>query len=294
MKEIPNSIFDTKLISVNTYSIELNRPYLVKGLLLAKQVSIFAGPSNLGKSAITACLASHIVLGRNFGEMKVRQSAVLYVAAEDPLGIADRAYPFMQQPDSETAPFNILGRPIDLSNRSEMDLFQKSAKEYLESSGYENLLIVFDTLNLCIGDGDENSARDMGKVIGNAQKLAHETGAHVMIIHHTGTSGSSRPRGSSALTANVDTLLTLHRADTSQPNGTVFIGQEKQRGIPKGDAIAFKIKSFHVGFDSDNDPVSVPMAEPFKPQTALAVVPLNKTKRRTDTLVTCSPKTPPE
>ena len=78
-------------------------------------------------------------------------------------------------------------------------------------------------------DGDGNSSRDTGKVLANTQRLAQKTDAHVLIVHHTGASENSRPRGSTTLTANVDTGMTLHKADAAQPKGTVFINVHKQR-----------------------------------------------------------------
>jgi len=54
--------------------------------------------------------------------------------------------------------------------------------------------------------GDENSARDMGLVIANADRVRKATGAAVLLIHHTGKSGDSE-RGSSALRGACDTML---------------------------------------------------------------------------------------
>ena len=70
-----------KPISANRYDINPNRPFLVKGLLLEGQVGMIAGEPNLGKSAIMACIASHVAMGRNIGDMKVNRAAVLYLAS---------------------------------------------------------------------------------------------------------------------------------------------------------------------------------------------------------------------
>lgn len=68
---------------------------------------------------------------------------------------------------------------------------------------------------------------------------------------------------------NVDTLLTLQRADDKQPEGVVFISQRKQRSVRKGAPIAFKIAGFDAGTDSEGDPLTVPMAVPFRPTSSL-------------------------
>ena len=50
-------------------------------------------------------------------------------------------------------------------------------------------LIIVDTLARCMVGGDENSAKDMGLFIAHADALRKETGATVLIIHHTGKNG---------------------------------------------------------------------------------------------------------
>ena len=254
---------------VNTHEINRNRTYIVKNLLLAGQVSILCGAPNTGKSAVMAAAASHIAMGRDFAGHRAARAAVLYIAAEDPDGIADRAYPYLRAGVSAASPFHIHPHPINLCAAQEVGYFIEEAVAYQDATGCDRLFVVVDTLNLCIGDGDENSARDMGHAMGNAQRIARETGAHVMIIHHTAGHDGSRPRGSTAMEGNVDTLLTLHKADEKQPEGVVFISQRKQRSVRKGAPIAFKITGFDAGTDSEGDPLTVPMAVPFRPTSSL-------------------------
>ncbi len=244
----------TDLWSVNAHLLNRDRRYVVKGLLMAGQVSMLCGAPNTGKSAVIAAVAAHVAKGRDFAGYRTGRAAVLYVAAEDPTGIADRAYPYMNVGVVAASPFNIYPLPINLCSDTATDGFIRGSIAYQTSAKCDRLLIVVDTLNLCIGEGDENSSRDMGKAIGNAQRIARETGGHVMIIHHTGGQDGSRPRGSTAMEGNVDTLLTLHRADDKQPEGVVFIAQRKQRSVKLGQPIAFRIQAFDGGLDSEGDP----------------------------------------
>lgn len=265
----PLAFMGKDLLCVNSHEINRDRSYIVKNLLLAGQVSILCGAPNTGKSAVIAAAASHIAMGRDFAGHKASRAAVLYIAAEDPDGIADRAYPFLRGGASAASPFHIHPHAVNLCSTQEVEHFIEESVVYKHAAGCDKLLVVIDTLNLCVGDGDENSARDMGHAMGHAQQIARETGAHVMIIHHTAGHDGSRPRGSTAMEGNVDTLLTLNRADEQQPEGVVFISQRKQRSVPKGSPIAFKIQAFDAGQDNEGDQLTVPMAVPFRPTSSL-------------------------
>lgn len=263
------SILGTPLLSANLFKISRDRKYLIKGLLLAGQVSLLYGPPNTGKSAIIACLGAHVAMGQSCGGLRVRRAPVLYVAAEDPQGIAERASPYLAQCPFTACPFDILSRSIDLSDSAEITRFIADVRARQEAAGTDALLLVIDTLNLCIGEGDENSATTMGKVVGNAQRIARQTKAHVLIVHHTSAGDKSRPRGSTALDGNVDTLLMLRQVEGDHPNPVVALTMEKQRSVRKTGPIAFEISAYEAGLDSEGDPLTVPMAVPHEPGTPL-------------------------
>lgn len=86
-----HSMLGRPLMSANAFQIDANRPYVVKHLLLARQVSMLCGAPNTGKSAVLACISAHVAMGRDFAEHRVRRAVVVYVAAEDPNGIGERA-----------------------------------------------------------------------------------------------------------------------------------------------------------------------------------------------------------
>ena len=215
--------------------LSLNRPYLVKGMLLPKQISLLAAPPNTGKSCIVAALLANLSQGKSFAGQKVRRAAVLYVGAEDPDGIAIRADGhFDTLEDKTSSEFFVLDRAIDMSRRDVAKTFVKDVKTYKKRIIAERLIIVFDTLTLSIGNSDENSAGDMTIVMANARELALETGAHVMFVHHTSAADPKKARGSTALVGNPDTVLVLKPVTKTR----VLMEAVKQRSMPKGDDIA--------------------------------------------------------
>lgn len=111
-----------------------------------------------------------------------------------------------------------------------------------------------------MGNGDENTARDMGAFIRNVDSLRNATGAHLMIIHHSGKDTSKGARGSGSLRAAADTEIELTR------NGEVVLAEaKKQRDMPCGAVFAYCLKDVWIGTDEDGDAVTsatVDQAEP--------------------------------
>lgn len=245
--------FDRPLISAPDYTVSLDRPYIIKGLLLTGQVSMLAGPPNIGKSSVISCLAANVALGRNIGPLRVKRSLVLYVAAEDPEGIAERTAGYWIEAPGDIAHFYILGCSVDLTDAAVMAEFKRQTAKLKARVGAEQLLIIFDTLNLCIGDSDENSSRDMGTAVANPRETARDLNAHVMLVHHTSAADQGKARGSSALPANIDTLLMLRRVEEQDDTSIVILTQEKQRSMRKGPPLVFENSSITLGHDRDGD-----------------------------------------
>ena len=72
-------------------------------------------------------------------------------------------------------------------------------------------LIVLDTLSRMIGSGDEDKARDINMVVQRAEQVQRETGAHVLIVHHSGKDRDRGMRGSNALLGAVDASIEVSR-----------------------------------------------------------------------------------
>ena len=115
-------------------------------------------------------------------------------------------------------------------------------------------LVVIGTLARNFGQGDENSVRDMVSFISNVERLAEAFGAHVIIVHHTGKDRTKNARGSSALNAAVSTEIKV----TNASGKSVVIEVIKQRDLPVGRALSFKIKTVDLGTDEDGENVAAP------------------------------------
>ena len=116
---------------------------------------------------------------------------------------------------------------------------------------------MIDTLARASGDADENSTKDMNRIVRNLDRLRDLTYAHVMLVHHTGKDTSKGARGSSVLRGAVDTEIELTKA------GDVIVAETvKQRDMPSGEKFVFKIVPVVVGQDEDGDDVTSIVIEP--------------------------------
>lgn len=120
-------------------------------------------------------------------------------------------------------------------------------------------LIVVDTLARAMGNGDENTAKDMGQFVRSIDHLRAKTGAHVMVIHHSGKDASKGARGSGSLRAAADTEIELTRSDD-----TIMAEQRKQRDMPCDGVFAYQLKPVFLGMDDDRDRVTSAVVTPVE------------------------------
>jgi len=118
-------------------------------------------------------------------------------------------------------------------------------------------LIVIDTLARSMGNGDENTAKDMGQFVRSVDFLREKTGAHVMVIHHSGKDSTKGARGSGSLRAAADTEIELTRDGV-----TIIAETKKQRDMPTGAIFAYMLKGVLIGHDEDGDAVTTAVVEP--------------------------------
>ncbi|HFU7919959.1 TPA: AAA family ATPase, partial [Escherichia coli] len=88
-------------------------------------------------------------------------------------------------------------------------------------------LVAVDTLSQSMMQGEENSASDVAKFMAGATRVFTETGAAVIIVHHSGKDSSKGMRGSSAAFANADAVIRVERIGDA-----VNLINEKQRTGP--------------------------------------------------------------
>ena len=72
---------------------------------------------------------------------------------------------------------------------------------------------MLDTLARCMGDGDESSARDMGRFITRCGEIERHYCCTVVVVHHMGKDASKGARGSNALNGAADVTIAVEKGE---------------------------------------------------------------------------------
>lgn len=234
----------------------LANAYLVKNVLGDGAMSVVYGPSNSGKTFFALDLAYSIAIGATWRGRRVKQASVLYLAAEGGVGVRNRIAALRAIHGVCDVPLALRRAGLDLlHNEADLQHIYDLAQEVRTRAPDAPQLIVIDTLSRIMAGGDENSAADMTALIRNIDAIRAATGAHIMMVHHTGKDTARGARGHSSLRAATDTEIEVG-----------VVGEEgeevraamvtKQRDYQGGETFAFALKSIHLGTDQDGDDVT--------------------------------------
>jgi hypothetical protein len=219
---------------------------LVEGMLIEGGMTVVYGDSNTGKSFLVLDMVAHISLGRPWFGKRVKKRAVVYLAAESPRSIMDRARALEEQLGTKLDDLFIVNCPIDLHDpngdtAAVVDTIEAIERDFNVSIG----CVVADTLARVMGGGDENKAIDMGTVVKHIDLIRAATQAQFVVVHHTGKDAVKGARGSSSLRAATDTEIEV--SDPGNGNPKEF-KVTKQRDLPgKNDVQGFTLTTVNLG-----------------------------------------------
>lgn len=257
------------MLALHQIKPKLTARYLVKDWLDRSASSVVYGESNVGKTFFAMDLAFHVAARLPWHGIKVAgmgdqawPGKVYYLALEGGSGFQNRICAMRQErPDiferiEGEGDFVPWPTSIDLHGVTDGEAIASA----IEDNNSPTALVVIDTLARAMGDGDENTAKDMGQFIRNVDLIRERTGAHVMVIHHSGKDTSKGARGSGSLRGAVDTEIELTRS------GPVVMAEtRKQRDMPPDNVFAYTLRSVFIGQDEDGDDVTSAIVEPAEP-----------------------------
>jgi KaiC/GvpD/RAD55 family RecA-like ATPase len=230
-------------------SISAAQSWIVKGVIPADSIGMIFGGSGTFKSFIALDLALHVAHGRPWLGRKTQQGSVLFIAAEGGSGLWKRAEAWHRHNGRKSAglPFRVLPVAVDLR----LDAWR--VVEAAQAVGMAPSLVVVDTLSQTYS-GEENSANEMAEYLREiGTRFRALWGCAVVLIHHTGHQETERPRGSSAIRANIDFLYGVWR-DQEQMLATFECQKMKDDDQPADET--FSLSVVELGTDADGDPVN--------------------------------------
>lgn len=213
---------------------------------------LFGDPESC-KSFAAVDIASSVSTATNFHDLPVKQGPVAYFAGEGQNGIKRRflAWAIRHHINIDDAPIYLSSAPANLCDPDFIPEVLNGIQKMQMDVG-NPVLIVIDTVARNFGPGDENSTQDMNRFIAAADKIRIQTGATVLLIHHSGHGDKSRARGAMALKGALDFEFRMTRTDNQ-----IAIECTKMKDTPRPEPIGFEIRSVELGITDENgDPIT--------------------------------------
>jgi AAA domain-containing protein len=196
-------------------------PWLVEPLLARGHLTMLAGQAGVGKSLLAVGIAGAVAHGApSIAGMPVVGGEVVLVDAENgERTLHERAHLVGLPPDRVRA--GIAGT-FDLHSPTAVSELQRAFGDRPPA------LLVLDSLASLAPGLRENDAHDVGPLLDRLRRLAQDTGAAVLLLHHTRKSGDSY-RGGTGIPAAVDVAAVYVRPEASERDRRV-IDWSPQRG----------------------------------------------------------------
>jgi len=222
--------------------------WLVRKLLPRAELAVVFGESGSGKSFLALDVCAAITRGVEWRSNRTVRGGVVYVCAEGARGFKTRLRAYAHEHKVELAqlPAVIADAP-NLLEPKDAAALTLAIIAWTKKQGPIDVVVI-DTLSATTPGGNENSGEDMGLVLSHCKLIHKETGALVILIHHSGKDTTRGARGWSGLRAAADAEIEIIR------NGDYRVANvTKMKDGTDGESFAFKLKVVPMGFDADGE-----------------------------------------
>ncbi|EHH6689228.1 AAA family ATPase [Escherichia coli] len=203
--------------------------FIIEGMVPHGVTMLYGASSSFKSYGVISMLCRVATKTHRWGGRNLKGGAVLYVAAEGGSSVMPRvgAWADKYNDGKPLDLFYTLPLAVDLSVPANVTKMVNEIKRIAYHTGEPVRLVAVDTLSQSMMQGEENSASDVAKFMAGATRVFTETGAAVIIVHHSGKDSSKGMRGSSAAFANADAVIRVERIGDA-----VNLINEKQRTGP--------------------------------------------------------------
>jgi len=203
-------LLDNKTFALGERCATTRPEWLVRSILRKNTITTMFGESGCRKTWLAIDLALSVATGTDFlAKFKVKQGRVFYVISEGADDFEDRAAAWAKTRKVSLPSIDQLAYYPGAYDFNDDNAVQSCLDHIDERLGNADLIVV-DTLSKNFnGDADKNA--DMGKFLNQMERLREETGATVLVLHHTGWGNTDRERGGRAIRDNVDTSILVEK-----------------------------------------------------------------------------------
>lgn len=201
--------------------------YMVEGLLPTGGLSIISGDPKAGKSTLVRQLTKAVLQGDKFLGREVQTGDVLYLALEEQGQTLREEFKHVKT--DKKIIFHIGDLRVPNPTGSLRDIILE----------YGFRFIVIDTLHLFTQIDNINDYTECNKKLSAVRNVARDTGAHIIMVHHSNKGDAKRGRsmlGSQALTGSADCIIQLGIMDDGSDR---YIQSQQRGGTPFGDILSF-------------------------------------------------------
>lgn len=221
--------------------------YVLDGLVVDGGLTLLAGESGAGKSWLALDLALAVAAWEAQAWGRAAEGgSVLFFAADNSIRsthhrVVDlcKGRDILPPDDTLTFDFDPLKLSAPAGPATIADAISQSKAR----------LVVLDAIVRYMGEGDENSAGDVGAIMASLREIANRTGTAFLIVHHlrkvygdsrTRAKLADRVRGSGDFIGSVDSALVV-TAKGQGPNQVRTLAQVKNRDDEEANALTFDI-----------------------------------------------------
>jgi len=181
-------------------SIADPEPLIHNDILFTDSINWLVGKPGHGKSFVMIDQAGCVATGTDWHGNPVTMGRVLYLVAEGARGIKKRVRAWERAYGTKMAGVDFLPVPVQATNHTAWDTLVRLAAKR------RYVMVVLDTQARVTVGIEENSNKEMGVFVHQAEKLRAASGSCVVIVHHIGRNGDTG-RGATTLDGALTTIM---------------------------------------------------------------------------------------